>query len=96
MEANPKRSRIAVAESRHEHVRARARAQDRSNPETRLRYMTDGCLLRECLSDPQLSSYDVVVLDEARSTPPPSLGSATSRDESVSRVWTAIFCQTGS
>lgn len=41
------------------------RFEDRSNPETRLRYMTDGCLLRECLSDPQLSSYDVVVLDEA-------------------------------
>eukprot|EP00928_Gymnodinium_smaydae_P031626 TRINITY_DN23156_c0_g1_i1.p1 TRINITY_DN23156_c0_g1~~TRINITY_DN23156_c0_g1_i1.p1 ORF type:complete len:813 (+),score=178.74 TRINITY_DN23156_c0_g1_i1:59-2497(+) len=41
------------------------RFEDHSNPETRLRYMTDGCLLRECLSDPDLSGYDVVVLDEA-------------------------------
>lgn len=41
------------------------RFEDRSSPNTSLRYMTDGCLLRECLSDPQLLAYDVVVLDEA-------------------------------
>lgn len=41
------------------------RFEDRSNLNTRLRYMTDGCLLRECLGDELLSSYDVVVLDEA-------------------------------
>ena len=29
------------------------------------RYMTDGCLLRECLKNPSLSTYDVVMLDEA-------------------------------
>ena len=27
--------------------------------------MTDGCLLRECLGDPNLANYDVVILDEA-------------------------------
>lgn len=41
------------------------RFEDRSTPETTLRYMTDGCLLRECLNDPTLSGYQVVVLDEA-------------------------------
>eukprot|EP00931_Biecheleriopsis_adriatica_P088262 TRINITY_DN62628_c0_g1_i1.p1 TRINITY_DN62628_c0_g1~~TRINITY_DN62628_c0_g1_i1.p1 ORF type:complete len:795 (-),score=180.18 TRINITY_DN62628_c0_g1_i1:59-2443(-) len=41
------------------------RFEDKSGPNTRLRYMTDGCLLRECLSDADLANYDVVVLDEA-------------------------------
>jgi len=41
------------------------RFEDHSSPRTRLRYMTDGCLLRECLGDPDLNNYDVVVLDEA-------------------------------
>lgn len=41
------------------------RFEDRSNPDTRLRYMTDGCLLRECLGDADLSGYGVVILDEA-------------------------------
>ena len=41
------------------------RFEDKSGASTRLRYMTDGCLLRECLGDPNLASYDVVILDEA-------------------------------
>jgi ATP-dependent RNA helicase DHX8/PRP22 len=32
---------------------------------TAIRYVTDGVLLRECLADPTLSHYGVVVLDEA-------------------------------
>lgn len=29
-----------------------------------MKYMTDGCLLREILADPGLSQYSVVILDE--------------------------------
>lgn len=33
--------------------------------DTLVKYMTDGCLLREILADPGLSQYSVVILDEA-------------------------------
>ena len=32
---------------------------------TKINYITDGCLVRECLSDPMMSKYDVIMLDEA-------------------------------
>ena len=32
---------------------------------TRIKYMTDGCLLRECVRDPLLSQYSAIILDEA-------------------------------
>ena len=35
------------------------------SPETRIKYMTDGMLQRECLIDPDCSQYSVVMLDEA-------------------------------
>lgn len=41
------------------------RFDDNTNPETKIRFMTDGVLLRELQSDPDLSEYDVVVIDEA-------------------------------
>jgi len=41
------------------------RFEDKSSPATRIKYMTDGMLLREAVGDPQLSKYGVVVLDEA-------------------------------
>lgn len=33
--------------------------------ETTIKYMTDGCLLREFLDDRELSNYSVIILDEA-------------------------------
>ncbi|XP_077397848.1 putative ATP-dependent RNA helicase DHX40 [Festucalex cinctus] len=40
------------------------RFDDCTTQDTDLKYMTDGCLLREVLADPGLSHYSVVVLDE--------------------------------
>ncbi|CAG8700178.1 13047_t:CDS:2, partial [Acaulospora colombiana] len=41
------------------------RFEDCTSPETRIKYMTDGMLQRECLIDPDMSAYSVVILDEA-------------------------------
>ncbi|KZP26314.1 P-loop containing nucleoside triphosphate hydrolase protein [Athelia psychrophila] len=41
------------------------RFEDKSNAETRIKYVTDGMLVRELLSDPLLSRYSVIVVDEA-------------------------------
>lgn len=41
------------------------RFEDCSSPKTLLKYMTDGMLLREAMSDPMLETYQVILLDEA-------------------------------
>ncbi|MEM6333324.1 MAG: ATP-dependent RNA helicase HrpA [Planctomycetota bacterium] len=41
------------------------RFDDRSGPDTLVRYMTDGLLLAELADDPDLSRYDAVIVDEA-------------------------------
>lgn len=41
------------------------RFDDKSGPNTRLKYLTEGMLLRESMHDPLLSKYNVIVLDEA-------------------------------
>jgi ATP-dependent RNA helicase DHX8/PRP22 len=41
------------------------RFEDRTSPETRIKYMTDGILQREILLDPLLNRYSVIMLDEA-------------------------------
>lgn len=41
------------------------RFEDCTSPETEIKYMTDGMLLREVLTDPNLSQYSVIMLDEA-------------------------------
>ena len=48
-----------------EEVGYNIRFEDCSGPSTILKYMTDGMLLREAMSDPQLSRYTTVILDEA-------------------------------
>ncbi|PKI77022.1 hypothetical protein CRG98_002525 [Punica granatum] len=41
------------------------RFEDRTSGRTRIKYLTDGVLLRESLSNPELSEYSVIILDEA-------------------------------
>jgi len=41
------------------------RFEDCTSPETIIKYMTDGMLLRECLMEAELKSYSVIMLDEA-------------------------------
>lgn len=41
------------------------RFEDKSSHNTRLKYLTDGMLLRESMIDPTLSKYGIIVLDEA-------------------------------
>lgn len=41
------------------------RFEDISSANTRIKYMTDGMLLREAISDPLLRRYGVIILDEA-------------------------------
>lgn len=41
------------------------RFDERSSSETRIKYMTDGMIVRELMSDPLLSKYSVVIVDEA-------------------------------
>ncbi len=41
------------------------RFEDKTSDKTVLKYMTDGMLLRELLTDPELSSYSVLMIDEA-------------------------------
>jgi pre-mRNA-splicing factor ATP-dependent RNA helicase DHX15/PRP43 len=41
------------------------RFDDSTSAQTRLKYMTDGMLLREAMVDPTLSRYSIIILDEA-------------------------------
>lgn len=41
------------------------RFEDCTSPETRIKFMTDGMLERECVIDPDVTGYSVIMLDEA-------------------------------
>jgi len=41
------------------------RFEDCTSPDTLIKYMTDGILLRETLQEPDLDGYSVVIMDEA-------------------------------
>lgn len=40
------------------------RFEDKTSPQTIIKYMTDGILLREILSDEEMNQYQVIILDE--------------------------------
>lgn len=48
-----------------ERVGYSVRFDEASSPSTKIKYVTDGMLIRELLSDPLLSRYSVVIIDEA-------------------------------
>ncbi|XP_063060476.1 probable ATP-dependent RNA helicase DHX40 isoform X2 [Engraulis encrasicolus] len=48
-----------------EEVGYQVRFDDCTSKNTIIKYMTDGCMLREILADPVLTQYSVVILDEA-------------------------------
>ena len=41
------------------------RFEDCTSGDTKIKYMTEGMLLRECLVDPDLMQYSIIMLDEA-------------------------------
>jgi len=41
------------------------RFEDCTSPETKIKFMTDGMLQRECVIDLDVTGYSVVILDEA-------------------------------
>lgn len=41
------------------------RFDEKTSPKTVLKYLTDGMLLREAMSDPLLEKYSVIIIDEA-------------------------------
>jgi ATP-dependent RNA helicase DHX8/PRP22 len=48
-----------------EDVGYQIRFEDKTSSQTSIKYVTDGILVRECLNDPNLTKYHVVILDEA-------------------------------
>ena len=40
------------------------RFEEKTSDRTMLKYVTDGMLLREAITDPHLKQYDVIILDE--------------------------------
>lgn len=48
-----------------QHVGYTIRFENMTDDSTRLKYMTDGMLLREAMMDPLLTKYSVIILDEA-------------------------------
>jgi ATP-dependent RNA helicase DHX33 len=41
------------------------RFDEKHSPNTRIKYLTDGMIVRELMSDPTLSKYSVIIVDEA-------------------------------
>ncbi|KAH6911559.1 ATP-dependent RNA helicase Prh1 [Coprinopsis sp. MPI-PUGE-AT-0042] len=60
-------ARVALEQKSHlgELVGYSVRFDEKYGPNTRIKYMTDGMIVRELLSDPLLSKYSVIVVDEA-------------------------------
>ena len=58
-------SHVAETLCKHLQVGYAIRFEDMTSPETVIKYMTDGMLLREALLDDTMANYSVIILDEA-------------------------------
>uniref|UniRef100_A0A6N2MWM8 RNA helicase n=1 Tax=Salix viminalis TaxID=40686 RepID=A0A6N2MWM8_SALVM len=61
----PRRVAAELGVTLGEEVGYAIRFEDRTSDLTRIKYLTDGVLLRESLSNPELNQYSVIILDEA-------------------------------
>ena len=41
------------------------RFEEKSSPYTKIKFVTDGILVKECLTDTELSKYQICIIDEA-------------------------------
>ena len=57
--------RIACMEVAARVVGYSVRFENKTNERTKIKYLTDGMLLREFLTEPDLASYSVMIIDEA-------------------------------
>jgi HrpA-like RNA helicase len=60
-------SRVAIEQSRPlgSSVGYQVRFDEKTSEDTRIKYVTDGMLVRELLGDPLLSRYSIIIVDEA-------------------------------
>ncbi|PKU68586.1 putative pre-mRNA-splicing factor ATP-dependent RNA helicase [Dendrobium catenatum] len=62
----PRRVALEVGAQLGEEVGYAIRFEDQTSDKICMKYLTDGVLLRESLSNPRLDQYSVIILDEAR------------------------------
>jgi pre-mRNA-splicing factor ATP-dependent RNA helicase DHX15/PRP43 len=58
-------NRVADEMGSDELVGYKVRFEEKIKPSTKIKFITDGMLIREAITDPTLKRYEVIILDEA-------------------------------